>query len=104
MVIAETMGLAASAIKADRRLYHASDEVLMTVVRGLDNALESVALFGHNPGLTEFANRLTSRPISDNIPTCGVVALTLPVTSWKDAAWVSARLVFLDYPKKRNES
>jgi phosphohistidine phosphatase len=99
MLIAEGLGYPPSDIKTDRRLYRATDEDILKVVQTLDDTHEQVMLFAHNPGLTDFANRVTQQPVTDDIPTCGVVALQLPVSSWKDVRWESGHLMFYDYPK-----
>ena len=101
VLMADAMGLAPSAIQVNPRLYHAGVDQLMNVVRGMSEELDSVAVFGHNPGLTDFANQLTVIPVTDNIPTCGVVSLRLSAKYWKDVAWKTAELVFFDYPKKK---
>lgn len=100
MLMAETAGYPATNIQTDRRLYHASDEQILKIVHEIHNNNDSVVLFSHNPGLTEFANRLVAEPITDNIPTCGVVCVELPVASWKDITWGQGALCFFDYPKK----
>lgn len=100
-ILAEAMGVEPSSIITERRLYHATDEVLISVVRDVEDSVRSLALFGHNPGLTDFVNRLARTGVTENIPTCGVVTLSLPVTSWRDTAWETAELLSFDYPKKK---
>jgi len=36
----------------------------------------------------------------DNIPTCGLVKLGLPVDTWSDIEFGTATLLDFDYPKK----
>jgi phosphohistidine phosphatase SixA len=56
---------------------------------------EVVMIFGHNPGLTAFANALLNETI-DNIPTCGIVAAELPVERWQDVTFgCGAKCCFL---------
>ena len=81
--------------KADA-LYHASAGQLLRALHELDEQLETVLLFGHNPGLTELVNEISNLH-TDNIPTCGVVVLQL--TQWKLAGKEEARLLAYDYPK-----
>jgi phosphohistidine phosphatase len=87
-------------------LYHASEEKLLNIVRSIKDRTgdeeENALVFGHNPGLTEFANRLTSEGIL-NIPTTGVVAIQLGVEKWKDTNWGSGELVFFDFPKRKED-
>ena len=99
MLFADGLGYPPSDIKTDRRLYRATDEDILRVVHALDDKHDEVMIFAHNPGLTDFANRVSEQAVADDIPTCGVVALQLPVTSWKEVGWKSGRVMFYDYPK-----
>jgi phosphohistidine phosphatase len=68
----------------DPALYAAGSDLFLERVRTLDESWEQVMLVGHNPGLTEFANRLAAVNI-DNIPTCGVLVAELGIESWRQA-------------------
>jgi phosphohistidine phosphatase len=103
VIIAEKIGYSLNNIHTDKRLYHASEETLLRVVREMNDANDEVMLFSHNPGLTDFANRLTPRMFTDNVPTCGVVALGLAVNSWAEVTWGTAKLRFFDFPKNKTE-
>jgi phosphohistidine phosphatase len=101
--IAGIIGYKKENIRTDRKLYHASDEQILTIIKKLSDKHNEVMLFGHNPGLSEFVERLklTAGSIG-NIPTCGVVAFELPVESWKAVKWKMGELVFYDYPKNKD--
>lgn len=90
-------------IKTDKRLYHANEDKILHVVRSLkDSPRESeevVMIFGHNPGLTAFANALLNETI-DNIPTCGIVAAKLSVERWQDVTFGCGEILFFDFPKR----
>lgn len=101
MLIAEGIGYDPKAIKTDHRLYHAADEMILKVVQALNDAHNEVMIFGHNPALTEFVNSLSRNPVTENIPTCGVVSIRMSITSWKDAGWGSGEVVLYDYPKNK---
>ena len=91
-------------IKTDQRLYHANEDQILTVIRELKDRdgdeEEIVLIFGHNPGLTEFANILLNECI-DNIPTCGILKAHLKIDEWKDARFGCGQLEFLDSPKNK---
>lgn len=87
-------------IKKDKNLYHAEDVEILSIVQNFDNAFNTVWIFGHNPGLTDFVNQLTPEVI-DNIPTCGVVACSLAIQRWDEADWKKGTLLYFDYPKKK---
>ena len=90
-------------ILIEKSLYHASEDGMLEVVHGLDDTLDTVMLFGHNPGLTDFVNSLTNEKIF-NVPTSGVVACSFDVDSWKDIDWGSGKLMYFDYPKSKNRN
>ncbi len=101
-VFAEVLGFPENQIKVVKELYHAGDETILNVLKGLkDQPLENelVMIFGHNPGLTEFVNNLVGDDIA-NIPTTGVACCRLNIRQWNDLAWGCAKLDFFDWPKK----
>jgi phosphohistidine phosphatase len=57
-----------------------------------------VAVFSHNPGITEFANSLTNVRI-DDMPTCSTFALSIDTNSWNDFESAEKKFLFFDYPK-----
>lgn len=79
-------------------LYGASVPVFYDVIEGLDNELKTVAIFSHNPGITEFINELTETRI-DNMPTCGIFAVKADTKKWKDFKDAEKKFWFFDYPK-----
>lgn len=58
-----------------------SDEVLQ-FIRNIDDGVNNVMLFGHNPAYTELVNRLGSLQ-TDNLPTTGLVSIIFEIESWK---------------------
>jgi len=80
-------------------LYHASVQVFKEVVSGLNKSAGSAAIFSHNPGITAFVNTLTSVRL-DNMPTCGIFAVTSLATEWSEFLAAGTTFWFFDYPKK----
>jgi len=100
-VFAGILGFPKEQVQEIKELYHAGDEIILSVVRKLtDNPKDVAMIFGHNPGLTDFVNNLMEEDI-DNIPTAGVVACKLKIDRWSDAKWGCGEMEFFDYPKKR---
>ena len=100
---AKTLGYSDRHIKTDERIYHADEDTLLEVIRSIKNSCDTVMLFGHNPGLTDFVNEFGEGTYVDNIPTCGVVAYRFPVDSWEDVDWKKGELLFFDFPKNRKD-
>jgi phosphohistidine phosphatase len=79
-------------------LYEASVKNFYDAVENLNEKDNEVALFSHNPGITDFINTLTDKNI-DNMPTCGVFALKIKTKKWKDLKKAEKEFLFFDYPK-----
>ena len=67
-------------IQTDQRIYEALPNTLLKVINEFDNAYQSIALFGHNPGLTLLSNYLTDEQIY-NLPTCGLLHIRFDDTN-----------------------
>jgi len=79
-------------------LYHAQIHDFRDVIANLDDRYESAALFSHNPGITAFANTLTSIRL-DNMPTCSIFAVSSQTTTWNQFTASGVNFWFFDYPK-----
>jgi len=97
-IIAKKLDYKRKKIVIDDRLYAAAADDLLDVVHKLDDKLERVMLFGHNPELTEVAHRLSSK--ITNMPTCAVAEFTFDAKSWSSIGRAKPAKVALDYPKK----
>jgi phosphohistidine phosphatase len=73
----------------DDRVYAASDDELLDVVRDLPGNAETVVLVGHNPGIEELAALLTGD--TPAMPTSAVAVLSLP-GAWSTAGPGTAAL------------
>jgi phosphohistidine phosphatase len=68
--------------RIDERVYAASDDELLTVLRELPDDVATVVLVGHNPGIEDLASRLTGEWAS--MPTSALAVITLS-GSWSSA-------------------
>jgi len=84
-------------------LYHADPEIFYEVVSKLDDAYDHVALFSHNPGITDFATSLTTSQIS-HMPTGSVFAVTAAVKSWKDFYTAEKSFLFFYKPEEKQKA
>jgi phosphohistidine phosphatase len=79
-------------------LYHAPEETFYHVIEKLPDNCNSIALFSHNPGITDFVNGLTNTRI-DNMPTCGIFAIKIEIDKWNLFREGEKKFWFFDYPK-----
>ncbi|WP_202409486.1 SixA phosphatase family protein [Hufsiella arboris] len=98
---AKIWGVPESDIQQQTSIYEASFTILLNVINNLDGRFDFVALFGHNPGLTNLVAHLSDQGVY-NIPTCGVVLLEFDFDSWKYISGSTGQLVLFDYPKNPN--
>ncbi|TDG37004.1 histidine phosphatase family protein [Pedobacter changchengzhani] len=83
-------------------IYEANTSTLLQIVNEFNSEADTVVLFGHNPGLTDFANELCNANIY-NIPTSGMVLISFAFDSWEMVSRGIGELVFFDYPKNSDE-
>lgn len=95
----EAFGKKDSEIILMPELYHAPAELISELVKGFDDKYDSVAVFTHNPGITDFINRLIKNIRLDNMPTCGMFGITVAASSWSAFEKAEKNLWFFDYPK-----
>lgn len=86
----------------EESIYEANSRTLLNLVNGFDNSADTIIMFGHNPGFTDFANELSNADIY-NIPTSGMVLIAFPFDKWEMISKGTGELVFFDYPKNSDE-
>ena len=97
-LIADEIGCKRRNIGVDERLYASTANGLLEVIRTLDDKLDRVMLFGHNPEFTDLAHRLSSEIVS--MPTCAVAEFRFDTTRWSDVGKVDPVQATLDHPGK----
>jgi phosphohistidine phosphatase len=99
LIMQRTWGLDPSRMEIFDDLYMAYLEEISDVVEKAPDKIESLAIFGHNPSFTMYANKFLRHPL-DNLPTAGVVVVTLESDSWKRLGRKQVVDTFVDFPKR----
>ena len=99
---AKELGHDKSGIVEEPEIYDALTSALMSVINDLDNQFSFIALFGHNPGITELVRNLCNKDLY-NIPTCGMVLIEFPFDEWNMVSAGTGEMVFYDYPKNEQD-
>jgi phosphohistidine phosphatase len=81
-------------------LYLAAPEAFYTAIAKAPASAQTIALFAHNPGITEFANELTDVRV-DDMPTCAIFAVKADIKNWSDFKDAEKQYWFFDYPKAK---
>jgi len=87
------------AIAVDTRLYLASPLEILAAVAGVARDVQTLLVVGHNPGLSELAQRLAPGLDDGDLPTCAIVALEDLGADWANAGAARAHLAYYDFPK-----
>ena len=95
---AGALGFSEDDIRLEPRIYDASPQTLIELVRELEPAARHAMLFGHNPGFSELACWLATCPFHE-LPTCGIASLELQISGWRELGPGCGRLAAFLYPK-----
>jgi len=98
-IIAREIDYPREFLQREDELYLASPDQIVAVVARQDSSFRDIIVCGHNPGLTDLANRLTGAGI-DNIPTTGMAVIELDLDRWDDLAGAQGDLLLFDYPRR----
>ncbi|MBT3194203.1 MAG: histidine phosphatase family protein [Verrucomicrobia bacterium] len=97
--IARGIGYDTNQILWEDTIYEAASSNLIELITNLEPQHKNVAIVGHNPGMTELANQLQHTAPIDNIPTCGVVTIELPIEHWTEVPQTLGTLQRFEAPK-----
>ncbi|MGB3181662.1 MAG: histidine phosphatase family protein [Cyclobacteriaceae bacterium] len=98
--IAQGIGVKQEDIRTDEDMYLADPQTILNIAKQVSDDVNTLMIFGHNPGLTMFANEVADTDI-DNIPTTGIVRVSFAAKKWKELDWGKGNLVYFDYPKNK---
>jgi phosphohistidine phosphatase len=102
-IIAREIGYPLEFLQREDDLYLASADEIIAVLARQDSSYRDVIVCGHNPGLSELANRLTGAGL-DEMPTTGVVVIGLNLTNWADLDGAEGELLLFDFPRRKASS
>jgi len=97
-MIAEGIGYPVEKIQKSSTLYHASTSNIYSELFAIDNDIDSVMIFGHNPGFTDFVNDFV-HPKIDNLPTTGTVCIEFKTNKWENIVDAEYDVKFAVYPR-----
>ena len=96
--VREGFGVPADRLRFDHRLYAASVDIQLAVLREVPQGVASAALVAHNPESTEFVNALAGQQVLEKLPTFGIAMLNVPLP-WSEVSFGCATFIALHTPK-----
>ena len=95
--LCDAWGLDENEIGLSKTLFHAGPLDIVNAIHQA-NSGERMALFAHNPGITDCVNLLSGSDI-ENVPTCGVCVISFQTDTWKGVRQGEGKLEDYCYPK-----
>ena len=81
----------------NEKLYRPSEDNFLSVISDTEDDVQSLALFSHNNGISNFANSLTDELV--NLPTSGVVGYEVDCEKWSEFEMAKKRFLYFYSPK-----
>ena len=82
VIFSRVLGIPEKSILISSELLHTTPAKIIDFIGNTSSSIDSLMIFGHNPGFTSLANLLSNLEIA-NIPTAGLVKLEFETDSWK---------------------
>lgn len=97
-LISKEVGFNFNNVIFKQELFLASLHTYKSELNSLSNTIQSVAIVGHNYGISDFANYLTDNAVGA-MPTCGVTKINFDIDSWEEIIEGLGNVEFYVYPK-----
>ena len=79
---AKVLGVAPRLLQADDALYLAEGDYILTTIRGVGPRVGHLMVIGHNPGISAAAISLAPEAITNDLPTCGTLTMSVNCATW----------------------
>jgi phosphohistidine phosphatase len=101
--VAKGVGYDADNIEWQEDLYHCVPAVFEEVIHTVDDAVNTLFIVAHNPGITEFSASLDNTRSIHDMPTCATAGFEIDADRWVDFSLAKKKLFLYDTPKKDHE-
>ncbi len=101
LIMSRTWGLDPALLQIHEPLYMAYVSEIEDVVASAPSHIRNLAIFGHNPAFTLYANQFLKKPL-ENLPTAGVVVVTFEAEDWKAFSRRDVKDTCVDFPKRKH--
>lgn len=97
-IIAPVINYSKEKIQIEDSLYLADGEEILDVVYTVDDKVDSLMIFGHNPGVTELANLFFDTEM-EMVPTTATVSVNIDCKKWADIILKRSSINFVVFPE-----
>ncbi len=103
LIFARVFETKGNLVRIDEGFYDGSVDFFINQIKMTDDSINSVMVFGHNPGFTELANTFLPQVLTD-LPTAGTVKIEFNVDSWKEIDKKTVKEHTFVFPAKENNN
>ena len=96
-LIASEINYPLDKIRVEKGIYGANNDDLKDIIHEIDNDVDSLAMFGHNPALHMLSEDLMEEKIN-KFPTCSMAYFEFKTDNWKEINNCDRKILFFDYP------
>jgi phosphohistidine phosphatase len=79
---AKVLGVAPRLLQADDSLYLAEGDYILSAIRAVGPRVGHLMVIGHNPGISAAAISLAPEAITNDLPTCGTLTMSVGCATW----------------------
>jgi len=97
-IVANSISYPVEDILTKKSIYHAAEREIYDELYEINNHINSLMLFGHNPTFTDFVN-IYKTPEIYNLPTSGLAAIRFYTNKWEEISNCEFDFEFLITPK-----
>ncbi|MCF8303462.1 MAG: histidine phosphatase family protein [Bacteroidales bacterium] len=98
-ILAKALDYPPEDIRIEKQIYHTDADSLFHQFYDLPEESKSMMLVGHNPTITNFANKFLTNKL-DSLPTSGVVCIEFDTDEWEGIIDAKNKPIFVINPKK----
>jgi phosphohistidine phosphatase len=103
LIFARVFEIPGSLIRIDEGFYDEFVDYYLHQIKKTDESVNSLMVFGHNPGFTELANSLLPQVLND-LPTAGTVKIEFTVDSWEKIDRETVKEYSFIFPERNNNN
>lgn len=96
-LIASEINYPLDEIRVEKGIYGANSDDLKDIIHEIDNDVNSLAIFGHNPTLHMLSEELSGKKIM-KFPTCSMAYFEFKTDDWKKINKCDRKMLFFDCP------
>lgn len=99
-IFARVLGVAGRLLQAEDSLYLADGDHVIACIRAIGPRVNHLMVIGHNPGISAAAISLAPEAISNDLPTCGTLTMSVSCGKWELIDRRCVRETERDSPRK----